>query len=152
MNIYSMQYAREKERAFFASVPAYNGIRDRLGIPHLSATLNVLLMQHIRECLPKIKQTVTSMLANIHRELDGLGTNILATDRAGQGRLLLSVISNFASSFSKAIEGRSSNRDEMLTELYGGARISYVWHCKAQSHWTIHSAVLLLLVVVVGGA
>eukprot|EP00750_Incisomonas_marina_P009629 INCI16060.2.p1 GENE.INCI16060.2~~INCI16060.2.p1 ORF type:complete len:760 (+),score=150.27 INCI16060.2:426-2705(+) len=124
----SMQYAREKERAFFASVPAYNGIRDRLGIPHLSATLNVLLMQHIRECLPKIKQTVTSMLANIHRELDGLGTNILATDRAGQGRLLLSVISNFASSFSKAIEGRSSNRDEMLTELYGGARISYIFH------------------------
>lgn len=123
-----MRYAREKENSFFDSVPAYKPIRDRLGIPHLSATLSTMLMQHIRECLPKIKKTVATGLIEVHRELEGLGTSILTTDRAGQGKLLLSVISNFASSFSTAIEGRASNRDEMLTELYGGARISYIFH------------------------
>lgn len=84
-------------------------------------------MHHIRDCLPDIKSRITSMLMDLQHEIDGLGEPVEAQTRATQGGLLLSLLSRFASNFADAIDGRGAEGLE-LNELYGGARIAYIFN------------------------
>ncbi|KAH9084930.1 hypothetical protein Ae201684P_002162 [Aphanomyces euteiches] len=116
-----------KEQTFFKSHPAYRGIASRMGTQYLSKSLNTILMHHIRDCLPDIKSRISSMLNELDLEMDGMGNPTDSMSKTALGATLLQLISHFSSSFINSLDGRQPNANDM-TELYGGARISYIFN------------------------
>lgn len=118
-----------KETQFFQSHPKYRNMLSRCGTSNLARTLNQILMHHIRDCLPDIKSRISGMIVSVQNNIDALGE---ATDAQGNSRLgatLLNILSKFASSFSNSVDGRGSSDGAIeMAELYGGARISYIFN------------------------
>ena len=125
----SIREGLKKEMEFFKNHPAYRSLSHRCGTSTLSKMLNSILMHHIRDCLPEIKNRITGMMADIQQELDALGTPTGDISRATLGGSLLSLLSKFAASFGNAVDGKGTSADGVeMNELYGGARISYIFN------------------------
>jgi dynamin 1-like protein len=140
----SIRDGLSKEAKFFRNHPVYGHDRalvGRIGTKNLTSNLNSILMHHIRECLPELKNRIGSMLCDVQAELDDLGTAADATSRSTLGGALLGLLSKFASNFASTIDGRGTGNlrgqgvtskaggggNVGLDELYGGARISYIF-------------------------
>lgn len=80
-------------------------------------------MHHIRATLPDIKQRISSQLAKYNGELIQLGG---AMGDQSSSSVVLSVITDFCADFRTTIDGNTN--DLSVTELSGGARISFVFH------------------------
>lgn len=65
------------------------------------------------------------MIQETQAELQQYGETVY-TNKSGQGALLLHLLSKFSSAYIDSIDGKSD--DVSITELYGGARISYIFH------------------------
>jgi dynamin 1-like protein len=147
----------EKERHFFRNHPTYGRDRSmvgRLGTDNLAKQLNSVLMHHIRDCLPDLKTRIANMTHDVQMELEDLGT-CDSGSRANLSGSLLALLSRFTTNFTSTIEGRgnvtngqsssSSARDlngmaspmrgpsmnpalADMNELFGGARISYIFN------------------------
>ncbi|WRX14945.1 Dynamin stalk domain - like 3 [Theobroma cacao] len=102
----SIKDALIAEEKFFRSRPVYNGLADRCGVPQLAKKLNQILVQHIKAILPGLKSRISSALA-------------------GQGALLLNILSKYCEAFSSMVEGK--NEEMSTSELSGGARIHYIF-------------------------
>ncbi|XP_050209312.1 dynamin-related protein 3A [Mercurialis annua] len=119
----SIKDALAAEEKFFRSRPVYNGLADRCGVPQLAKKLNQVLVQHIRAILPGLKSRITSALVSLAKEHASYGE--ITESKAGQGALLLNILSKYAEAFSSMVEGKN---EEMSTlELSGGARIHYIF-------------------------
>ncbi|CAF0975920.1 unnamed protein product [Adineta ricciae] len=99
----------------------YPSIASRNGTPFLAKTLNRLLMHHIRDCLPALKTRINQMVSHFQALVNSFGEPI-----EDKGRLLLQIITKFASSYCATIEGTAKNIE--VSELCGGARICYIFH------------------------
>ncbi|CAF0802794.1 unnamed protein product [Rotaria sordida] len=99
----------------------YPSIASRNGTPFLAKTLNRLLMHHIRDCLPALKTRINQMVSHFQTLVNSFGEPI-----EDKGRLLLQIITKFASSYCATIEGTAKNIE--VSELCGGARICYIFH------------------------
>lgn len=118
-----------KEQAYFQSHPKYNRILSKCGTHNLARTLNTMLMHHIRDCLPEIKSRISKMLLNVQNNLEALGDSLDDQGFHTKGVVLLKILSQFASNFTNKVDGKSSNELQAeMTELYGGARISYIFN------------------------
>ncbi|CAM9678280.1 unnamed protein product [Scytosiphon promiscuus] len=125
----SIRQALQKEAAYFRDHPSYKGLDKRVGTANLSKTLNQILMHHIRDCLPEIKSKLNVMMQSVSQELAELGESTDCVSGASLTATLLTLLSNFASNFHAAVDGRGSSPDGIeMNELYGGARISYIFH------------------------
>ena len=86
-------------------------------------------MLHIRDCLPEIKSKIMAMMVTVQQNIDNLGES---TDSHPQllGATLLQLLSKFAASFGNSVDGRGSGSDCQveMAELYGGARISFIFN------------------------
>mmetsp|Transcript_7122 Transcript_7122/g.13147 ORF Transcript_7122/g.13147 Transcript_7122/m.13147 type:complete len:690 (-) Transcript_7122:181-2250(-) len=120
-----IQEAHKTEEAFFDSHPKYNQIKHRCGTKYLAARLNRLLLGHIKKVLPQLKAKIGTMIAETQELLDSYGIPLTGSV-TNYGSLLLQLISKFSTNYINALGGRSP--DVSLGELYGGARISYVFH------------------------
>ena len=117
--------ALKRESKFFQSHVLYRQIASRCGTEYLTKTLNKVLMNHIRDCLPELKVKVSKMLADTTTELQSYGDSAL--DGSGsRGGLLLDVITKFSNDYKKTIEGTSGNLT--VHELHGGARINFIFN------------------------
>jgi dynamin 1-like protein len=69
------------------------------------------------------------MMVETSQEVDALGQPTDSMQGARLGGIMLSLLSNYARNFTAAIEGRELNTAgiDMENELYGGARISYIF-------------------------
>jgi dynamin 1-like protein len=65
------------------------------------------------------------MLADAQQEISAYGDPLYDT-KSGQGALLLQVITRFSSSYRDAIDGKLTELS--VNELYGGARINYIFN------------------------
>lgn len=128
-NKLSIRDSLAKEQNFFKNHPSYRGMSSRMGTQYLSKTLNTILMHHIRDCLPEIKSKISSMLADLDQEMAEMGNPTESMSKTDLGGCLLNLISHFAANFTNSLDGRhhSPNGVEM-NELYGGARISYIFN------------------------
>ena len=118
-----------KEMSFFQSHPKYRNLLVRCGTPNLSRTLNQILMHHIRDTLPEIKSKITAMIAQVNQNLEALGEPTDAQGSSRLGAILLVLLSKFSTNFSNSVDGRGSTEHALeMTELYGGARISYIFN------------------------
>lgn len=117
-----------KESEFFALHPSYKNLRNRCGTNQLSKTLNHLLMQHIRDCLPELKQRIIAMTQDLQHDLDALGKPVQSQPKSQMGATLLTLLGKFSHEFASGIDGRGGSADGVeMTELYGGARIAFIF-------------------------
>ncbi|KAL6347760.1 hypothetical protein AAG906_026289 [Vitis piasezkii] len=119
----SVKDALVAEEKFFRSRPVYNGLADRCGITQLAKKLNQILVQHIKTVLPGLKLRMNSALVSVAKEHASIGE--IPESKAGQGALLLNILSKYAEAFSSRVEGK--NEEMSTAELSGGARIHYIF-------------------------
>lgn len=113
------------ERIFFQQHPAYRGIAHKCGTAFLAKTLNQILVSHIRDRLPDIKARLNTLIGQTEQELAQFGSSQIPVP-GGQGPLILSMMTKFASQFVSSIDGTSI---EISTkDLCGGARIYQIFH------------------------
>ena len=60
------------EENFFKTSSTYAPLASRMGTPYLSRTLNMIIVKHIKKCLPIIRSKITSMLYQKEKELKSL--------------------------------------------------------------------------------
>lgn len=117
----------KKEWDFFKSHPAYRSVQQKCGTHNLARNLNTILMHHIRECLPDLKNRIVNMITDVQHDLDALGT---PTDdsTSNLGATMLALLSKFSASFANCIEGKGSSHEGLeMNELFGGARIGFIF-------------------------
>ncbi|TYG39486.1 hypothetical protein ES288_D12G019600v1 [Gossypium darwinii] len=120
---WSIKDALVAEEKFFRSRPVYTSLADRCGVPQLAKKLNQILVQHIKAILPGLKSRISSALVSVAKEHASYGE--ITESKAGQGALLLNILSKYCEAFSSMVEGKN---EEMSTcELSGGARIHYIF-------------------------
>ncbi|KAI5558301.1 hypothetical protein POPTR_017G041800v4 [Populus trichocarpa] len=119
----SIKDALAAEEKFFRSRPVYNGLADRCGVPQLAKKLNQILVQHIKTILPGLKSRISSALVSVAKEHASYGE--ITESKAGQGTLILNILSKYSEAFSSMVEGR--NEEMSRSELSGGARIHYIF-------------------------
>lgn len=117
----SIEKARADESAFFENHRDYSDLADRCGTKFLSTMLNRLLMEHIRKCMPMLKQRVTEMLEQKERELEGYGSD--PNLNAGTlNAFILSTITKYLDIFNNFLQGRTAEGKEIVDkgEIHGG--------------------------------
>ncbi|KAL0585757.1 hypothetical protein ABG067_004480 [Albugo candida] len=127
-NNVSIRDSLQKEQKFFQQHSAYRTVSSTMGTQYLSKTLNTILMHHIRDCLPEIKSKIGSMVTDLDQELTEMGSPTQFMSKTDLGGCLLHLISHFATNFSNSLDGRHNSPNGMeMQELYGGARIHYIF-------------------------
>ncbi|KAJ1432693.1 dynamin-2 [Ochromonadaceae sp. CCMP2298] len=119
-----------KEQKYFQSHPKYRSQLAKCGTGNMARTLNQLLMNHIRDCLPEIKARINKLLYDVTLNVASLGESLEESGSA-KGITLLKILAQFATNFSNKVDGKGQGSTEAMaemTELYGGARISYIFN------------------------
>ncbi|TYJ03289.1 hypothetical protein E1A91_A12G017800v1 [Gossypium mustelinum] len=119
----SIKDALVSEEKFFRSRPVYTSLADRCGVPQLAKKLNQILVQHIKAILPGLKSCISSALVSVAKEHASYGE--ITESKAGQGALLLNILSKYCEAFSSMVEGK--NEQMSTSELSAGARIHYIF-------------------------
>ncbi|KAG4168339.1 hypothetical protein ERO13_A12G017032v2 [Gossypium hirsutum] len=119
----SIKDALVSEEKFFRSRPVYTSLADRCGVPQLAKKLNQILVQHIKAILPGLKSRISSALVSVAKEHASYGE--ITESKAGQGALLLNILSKYCEAFSSMVEGK--NEQMSTSELSAGARIHYIF-------------------------
>ena len=114
-----------------------------VGTINLTRSLNHVLIHHIKDCLPDIRKKVLSMLTDVQANIVALGESCDSEGNSGEmGRLLLRLISAFAQNFRNIVDGHEMASGATVgssdgaygsgysdsSELYGGARIAYIFN------------------------
>ena len=116
----SIRVGLRNEERFFRTHPVYSRDRSivgKCGTVNLARTLNLILIHHIRECLPELKIRIANMMGDVQSELDALGIPEMnggrgANDPGVLGGKLLGLLSKFSANFSAMIDGRASNTNQ----------------------------------------
>ena len=58
------------ERKFFLSHPAYRHMADKLGTPYLQRVLNQQLTNHIRDCLPALRDKLQKQMMALEKDVE----------------------------------------------------------------------------------
>ncbi|KAK6354718.1 vacuolar protein sorting-associated protein 1 [Orbilia brochopaga] len=117
-----IQAALEYEKNFFENHKSYRNKALYCGTPYLARKLNLILMMHIKQTLPEIKNRISASLQKYATELAGLGDSILGNS----SNILLNIITEFCNEYRTVLDG--NNQELTSVELSGGARISFVFH------------------------
>mmetsp|Transcript_23615 Transcript_23615/g.32228 ORF Transcript_23615/g.32228 Transcript_23615/m.32228 type:complete len:773 (+) Transcript_23615:9-2327(+) len=119
-----MNISLKDAQKYFDQHPIYRHLSGVVGLNVLSSKCNRLLSEHIRDCLPDIRQQIQSSLDDMKMELAAYGEPI--THEAEKRTFLLNTFSRFVSDFSEAVNG---NVSELATdELSAGARIRFIFY------------------------
>ena len=148
--------AQQAEKLFFKNHAAYRSIAHICGTPYLAYKLNQILINHIKKCLPDLKQSIHENISELETEILSYGKPISMDHdmNNNKGALLLHLISKFSENFSDSIDGanvntmmmrkykksqneRKVNYDDLnlsqqARELFGGARILYIFRTEFQ--------------------
>ena len=117
-----------KEMKFFQTHMKYRNYLSKCGTTNMTRCLNQMLMHHIKECLPEIKSKINILLRDVLTNMTALGESLEEQGNSTKGILLLRILSQFATTFSSKVDGTyNSLHLADLSELYGGARISYIF-------------------------
>ena len=109
------------EKAYFRNNSIYAPYADRLGMPCLAVKLNTLLISHIKESWPKLKENITKMLRSSREELKSYGEGFDG-DIDKMSAMVLTVLENYSRLFREAIEGSIEN----FKDVSMGAKIKEI--------------------------
>jgi len=128
----TIQDAVKAESRFFSTHKDYRSISDRCGSSFLGQQMNKVLINHIKGVLPNIKSQIQKDISKLEDELAGYGVPIIETEQA-MSALLLNLITQFATNFGNTIDGVGIDERKMNSnELFGGARILYIFRVAYQ--------------------
>lgn len=108
-----MGRARQKELDFFQAKPDYQGLRN-IGTGFLSSELSTKLVASVRRQLPNIAAFVNKNVAELQKELDGMG-GPAANSRGEMIHLVLTLCRKFETGFAKLIDGGKGGGELILT-------------------------------------
>lgn len=112
------------EDSFFRTSPTYAPYASRLGTAYLCRTLNVIIVKHIKRCLPVIRSTITAMLYQKEKELKSL--QLAGSDGAlTEQQLVLNIIAKYSAAYAEFLEGKFVK--DTAVELKGGSRLNYIF-------------------------
>jgi len=112
------------KRVFFQNHAQYRKIAQRCGTQYLAQTLSKILLHHIHENLPELRSKITAQLADAQKEMNSYGDQFYDESK-NKGAVLLAIITKFSNDYTAAIDGKLT--DSSSKELYGGARINYIF-------------------------
>ena len=92
------------EKRFFKSNPPYSPFADRLGVSYLASRLNSVLIKHIKDTLPLLKENVHKMLKSCREEYEGYGEG-LDGDIEKMSSVVLGVIERYSQFFRETLDG-----------------------------------------------
>lgn len=114
------------EANYFKTSVVYGPYASQLGTAHLCKTLNVIIVKHIKKCLPIIRSKITSMLYQKEKELKSL---MLCGDENSdltENALVLNIIAKYSASFAEFLEGRFVK--DTAVEYKGGSRLYHIFY------------------------
>ncbi|AMD18901.1 HBL001Wp [Eremothecium sinecaudum] len=118
----TIREALNDEKKYFANHPSYSSNANYCGTPYLAKKLNSILLHHIRQTLPEIKNKIELSLKKYQAELLNLGPETLDSPNS----IVLSMITDFSKEYTGILDGEAKELSSQ--ELSGGARISFVFH------------------------
>ena len=107
----------EEEHRFFVTTPEYNDLADQCGYSYLASTLNSILMDHIKACLPKVHNDINELLRRKNKELIGYGQSF-GDSLEEQQMYLYKIIEHYLEVFNGLLLGNSD--DLRMNGLDGG--------------------------------
>lgn len=125
----SIKDALERERKYFESHKDYKDRAKTLGIPYLSKRLNVILIAHIKKCIPLLNRQIANAAQEKERELAKYSLNPLHGDALSDvdnGPLVLALINKFINAYADKLEGKFVQQSAV--EVQGGSRINFIFH------------------------
>lgn len=114
----SVMESLKNESVFFEK--NYKSIASSQGTPYLRTNVQSLLISHIRDCMPNLKERINNKMMAIKSEL-----GCYAPLKMDKQSVLLDILSKFSKAFVEVIKGNLT--DIHTKDLYGGARISHVF-------------------------
>lgn len=100
-----VEEVRLREKKLFEDHRDYSDIAARCGTPYLMKRLNRLLVEHIRKCIPELRQRIQTMLNEKEDELAKFGTD--PRESVGtQNAFVLDAINKYIETFQRMLEGR----------------------------------------------
>ena len=112
------------EDNFFKTHQHYASLASKLGTPYLCKTLNMIIVKHIKRCLPLIRSKITSMLYQKEKEL--LNLQVCQEGEESEQQLVLNIIAKYAAAYAEFLEGRFVKDTDV--ELKGGSRLNYIFY------------------------
>lgn len=100
----------------------YPAIAHRNGILYLEKALSGLLMQHIQECLPRLKERISNRHEHYAKIMEVCGED--ATDKS---RIISKLLTTFVKDFCETIDGSSSKFNINSKDLIGGPAIRAIF-------------------------
>lgn len=116
-----MLQALQNERDFFQQHPVFKNYSNRMGVPYLTRKLSEYLVEHVRRCVPLIRQKLETLIAEKEQEKKNYGVLFEFSDSSSsKGALLISIINKYAKFYTDTLRG-----DFFIDkELCGGAKIN----------------------------
>ena len=114
----SIKSALEQEEKYF--VKNHPNISSKMGTSYLSERLSIILMGHVKKCLPSLRARVSHMRGAQEATIVDLGRPITRP-----GPAILDLINTFCEEFRRIINGNSSHIQ--TTEISGGAKLFYIF-------------------------
>jgi len=117
----SMKKALLNEKEYFKDHQHFGQFHKRMGIPYLTRRLNEYLVEHVRRCVPLIRQKLDNIIQEKEKERSQYGMIFDFSDsNNSKGALLISIINKYAKYYCDTLKGEFFiNR-----ELCGGAKIN----------------------------
>lgn len=95
-----------------------------MGTEFLTRLLNKILVSHIQRVLPELRTKIQELVQQYDSEARSYGPPV--GDVPNRGALLLHFLTKFCNDFRAAIDGTTMTTPR--DELFGGARVSYIFH------------------------
>ena len=113
------------EKEIFDSLSDYKNVRHLLGINTLTRNLSELLIEQIKNTLPKIKDSISTAIYSKEQELETFGHEGINSQKDIANSFILNLVSRFSHAYADLIEGKFVKD---CSKFYiGGARINYIF-------------------------
>ncbi|KAL7712606.1 Dynamin [Entamoeba marina] len=116
----SINESLRREHNFFQNHEVYSSITDRMGTLYMVKRLNILLINHIKKCLPQLITSIKSTYDKLETRYD-----VIKVDDENLLSICLQQIMKFTSAFTSALSGSKTNVH--VHEVTGGAKIFNVF-------------------------
>ena len=113
------------EREYFNSIPIYSSC-NKLGIPVLISSLQEVLVSHIRDLIPTIREDISNNIFEKQTELENLGgDNGMFEKEDLLNAFILNLVSKFSQLYNEMIDGNFVQ--DCNKYFIGGSRINYIF-------------------------
>lgn len=117
----NMMQALNNEKDFFRTHPVFSKYQPKMGVPYLTRRLSEYLVEHVRRCVPLIRQKLDGLIMEKEKERKNYGVLFDFSDsNTSKGALLISIINKYCKFYVDTLKG-----DVFINnELCGGAKIN----------------------------